>query len=471
MHADRNMDVIMLHPNASDIQMRLSSGKDRPLPLDGLLSQHGEVFFKVQNYNSKAFSLTLSQGYAHSPFLDQHLKYFSSSPQPNTTIAGNCTWSSCDYSANGAGCDSIDVPPRAISEWHEVGRYLDTLNHGTWLLEVKYAAIIVGIRSANGSIVPIARFPDEGEHAQGDLFMLFDASTRAFGRMRKPLDDFEEVMCALDDQTAARPPHGHPPVRTTIFAQTFADPPTTYPGATPLTLTNASHTNYSAKRQKFLHMFGLSDAAVKSAAGSCTNTSCMMMGLWLGSADKSNLTVQCETQLQKKLATGVEPAGVQFVSLGDEITLECSAESCDLSDLAFEEWARSRNLSLAGHNRLRALGDVPLQCSNVSILSRSATAVLLLQSVSPRCCNNGLCRRSAPRRDHTSTSRATGRHIIEKCVQFLVSWALSKTWCRTVQCFDQWLWHALDCCIARAAISGPARLVQLPRSFAPLILR
>ena len=32
MHADRNMDVIMLHPNASDIQMRLSSGKDRPCP-------------------------------------------------------------------------------------------------------------------------------------------------------------------------------------------------------------------------------------------------------------------------------------------------------------------------------------------------------------------------------------------------------------------------------------------------------
>jgi hypothetical protein len=344
MHADRNLDVIMLHPNASDVSMRLSSGKDRPLPLDGLLSQHGDVFFKVRNYNSDAITVMLSQGYAHSPYLDRHLKFFSTSPKPNTTIVQNRTWGSCSYWGKGGACDSIVVAPRTISEWHEVGQYLDTLNHGTWLIDVRYAAITVGIRSANGSIVPIARFPDEGEHKGGDMFMLFDASTRAFGRMRKPLDDFDEVMRVLDNQTVRSPPHGHPPVRTTIFAQTFEDPPTTYPGATEITLANASHAAYSTKRQRFLEMFGFSSAPPR-----CTNTSCIMMGLRPDKLD-FNLT-EVETQLQQVLATGVDPTGVRFVSLGDEVTLECpsspqQANPCNLSGAAFEDWALSRNLSL-----------------------------------------------------------------------------------------------------------------------------
>lgn len=41
---DRNIDVVMLHPNASDVDARLTSVADgQVLPLDGLFSQHGEV--------------------------------------------------------------------------------------------------------------------------------------------------------------------------------------------------------------------------------------------------------------------------------------------------------------------------------------------------------------------------------------------------------------------------------------------
>ena len=49
---DRNIDVIVLHPNSTDVERRINGTADpadgQVLPLDGLFSQSGEVFFKVQ---------------------------------------------------------------------------------------------------------------------------------------------------------------------------------------------------------------------------------------------------------------------------------------------------------------------------------------------------------------------------------------------------------------------------------------
>ena len=51
--ADRNVDVVMLYPNASDLTMRLDPQLRAvgEVPFDGVLSQAGEVFFKVTNEN------------------------------------------------------------------------------------------------------------------------------------------------------------------------------------------------------------------------------------------------------------------------------------------------------------------------------------------------------------------------------------------------------------------------------------
>ena len=57
---DRNIDTVLLHPNRTDIAARLLSPTDGAvLPLDGLFSQQGEVFFKVQNKNA-TFNLSVS---------------------------------------------------------------------------------------------------------------------------------------------------------------------------------------------------------------------------------------------------------------------------------------------------------------------------------------------------------------------------------------------------------------------------
>eukprot|EP01052_Picozoa_sp_SAG31_P031775 SAG31_NODE_3406_length_4308_cov_2.231884_5_plen_100_part_00 len=41
LFGNRNVDVVMLHPNSSDVEHRLTS-ETKILPLDGLLSQAGE---------------------------------------------------------------------------------------------------------------------------------------------------------------------------------------------------------------------------------------------------------------------------------------------------------------------------------------------------------------------------------------------------------------------------------------------
>lgn len=59
---DRNIDAILLHPNRTEVDYRLHNAIDgQVLPLDGLFSQYGEVFFKVENMN-KTLNLSLDLG-------------------------------------------------------------------------------------------------------------------------------------------------------------------------------------------------------------------------------------------------------------------------------------------------------------------------------------------------------------------------------------------------------------------------
>eukprot|EP01051_Picozoa_sp_SAG22_P006855 SAG22_NODE_464_length_10191_cov_14.495541_2_plen_714_part_00 len=337
MHADRNFDLIMLHPNRSDVQMRISSGTDRPLPLDGLLSQYGQVYFKVKNYNSRPLALTVSQGYSHSPYLDQHLKFFPLPPGPNRTAASRRTCSAgCSYWGKGLGCGRITVPAHNTSEWVEVGKFLDTLNHGSWLVDLHYAAITVGVRrTTSDEIASVARFPAAGEWKGGDMFMLFDACVACSHRMRPALSDFDQVLAVVDNQTKSQP-QWHPPTLTPIYAATFADPPVSYPGATPILLDSQASQAYTVKRRRFLDAYGITPLA-----GGCSNTSCS--GVIGAEAWKTNNLTKLEQQLQSYISAGTPIMNVTLVTLGDEVTLGGG----NTSDAAFEAWAYARSISLA----------------------------------------------------------------------------------------------------------------------------
>eukprot|EP00039_Didymoeca_costata_P021098 m.343405 g.343405 ORF g.343405 m.343405 type:complete len:1268 (+) comp22801_c0_seq1:126-3929(+) len=107
---DRNIDVVMLHPNASDVTRRVlySVPDGQVLPLDGLFSQLGEVFFQVQNMNhTYNLSVGIPKTYDHSPYMGQH-EYLNGSQK------------------------YITVPPGKSTGWVEVGGLMDVFNHGTW---------------------------------------------------------------------------------------------------------------------------------------------------------------------------------------------------------------------------------------------------------------------------------------------------------------------------------------------------
>ena len=73
-YGNRNIDVVLLHPLASDIEMRVHTPpEDSLLPLDGLFSQYGEIFFKVQNFNKASLLLEVPISYNHATYFAQHL--------------------------------------------------------------------------------------------------------------------------------------------------------------------------------------------------------------------------------------------------------------------------------------------------------------------------------------------------------------------------------------------------------------
>jgi hypothetical protein len=86
---DRNIDAILLHPNATDIDMRIAH-EGPMLPLDGLLTQAGDVFFQVENLDSENWlNITLPFTYIHSPYFTMHMHFpqCSTKPATNTTPA------------------------------------------------------------------------------------------------------------------------------------------------------------------------------------------------------------------------------------------------------------------------------------------------------------------------------------------------------------------------------------------------
>ena len=120
----RNVDVVVLTSNLSDVATRLTIGNRLGnTPLDGMLRQQGDVFARVINRGPSEVNISLPKGKIHS--------------SANTHI-----WFP---TKDGAGGDDVtDVTPllmlqagpehsgRSTSRWVEIGGLLDGLNSGEW---------------------------------------------------------------------------------------------------------------------------------------------------------------------------------------------------------------------------------------------------------------------------------------------------------------------------------------------------
>jgi hypothetical protein len=148
--------------------------------------------------------------------------------------------------------------PKEKSQWTDVGRLIDTLNHAPWNLPSGNYTITLGLKEPGPSnqITTLGTFPS----MNAPLQILMDASTRASRRVRARAADFWELH---DNLTAMEPKLvGKPPTEIPIFASTFNR---LMPGGGtgPVNGSGLPDPKYAAAQKQFEAMFPISpiDAA------------------------------------------------------------------------------------------------------------------------------------------------------------------------------------------------------------------
>jgi hypothetical protein len=114
----RNIDVVVLTRDFADLAVRLAyGGQHGNTPLDGMLTQEGDVFLRLRNHaDGVQMSLNVPFGVEHSNYWT-HLRF----PSSNGT--------------NDIPPLVLSTAPGTVSDWHEAGSRLDSLNDGEWSLQ------------------------------------------------------------------------------------------------------------------------------------------------------------------------------------------------------------------------------------------------------------------------------------------------------------------------------------------------
>ena len=185
-------------------------------------------------------------------------------------------------------CVVVSVPPRATSDWVDIGRLLDTLDHSYLNLPGANYSIEFGLMAEDGSGVqpiPNSRYdgqPDpracNGDPSNRTLnkadescwltpsfqTVLLDASIRASRRTRPITSEFYGIM---EDLRSRPPPHGKPPTEVMITADTFpAD------WARPMYAEGQGFPDPKWQRdvKEFVQMYGLTRAGTPPSRNSTT---------------------------------------------------------------------------------------------------------------------------------------------------------------------------------------------------------
>lgn len=287
--ARRHVDLVMLTADHQQVAMRIA--KEGHLPLDGLLTQAGDVYLRVHNEGPSPVVTTVRPGSEHSPYW-VHLR----------------TWKPL----------TLRTAPGGVSDWAEVGSLLDSLNDGRWHITVAAAdggpaprsRLEFGLRSAAGAVEPIERFAPPG----ADLWLAYDADTRYTRRLRP----IEAVLHdALDDLRGQRL-SGSAPRRIPVRAVTFDARP--------------GDDRYRAAVEEFARRMGITvDNAVPGQLASRS-----------GVVDARDVHgARLQAMLDRVRAEGTAGA-IRIVSLGDEIDL---AQPPAGDHEGFRAWARAEGLA------------------------------------------------------------------------------------------------------------------------------
>ena len=285
--ARRNVDLVMLTTDVEQVESRIE--KESYLPLDGMLTQSGDVYVRAHNGGDEL--LTVSAHAFGGGTCQQHSPYWI-------------------HQRDWQPLEPLQVAPHETTDWVEVGGLLDSLNDGQWGLTVSppsMARIEIGAVTAAGEIEVINQF--EGRLA--GLPLAYHADTRYSRKLRHQRD----VLFDLLDYLRAQPA-GNPPTLTPIFAQTFA---------------TGIDAEYDAGVAELQAMFGLS----APEPGSPSNGVGPRGFLELRDIATEKLADYCRDLEGRSDQIAV-------VSLGDEISLP--SPSADMHE-SFRTWLRQRQLT------------------------------------------------------------------------------------------------------------------------------
>ena len=288
--AKRNVDLVLLTTDEADVQQRING--EGYLPLDGLLTQAGDVYLRLHNEpDGSPMTMTVSPCTQHSPYWVHMRKWV---PRKLTAAAGQST------------------------DWVEVGSLLDSLNDGQWGFSaapqtadapLHYRAEF-GVKTADGQIESIRTFESRASGVQ----LAYDANTRYSRRLRPA----EEVLYDLLAYLKARPVRGQAPRRTLVICYSFDERP--------------DDPKYTAARDEFIQMMGLTGLAKGD------------IGIPNGHTDVRGQGLAQLEEFCKKLQADGEAENMAVVSLGDEIGL--GSPPADDHD-GFRQWLQDQGLNPA----------------------------------------------------------------------------------------------------------------------------
>lgn len=290
--ARRNVDLVMLTSDIAQVNMRIE--KENYLPLDGMLTQAGDVFVKVHNKSAEPLTLVIPNGTEHSPYWI-HLR---------------------DWKAL-----NLPVKPGMASEWNEVGSLLDTLSDGQWNLQVSSKAkgpfdLEFGLKQADGKIVSLKTFSG----LSGGVALAYDADTRYSRRVRLQDDILYDLVAYLKKH----PLKGTGLKRTLVYGYTFAPKP--------------GDAKYTSALNEFLDLMGA------TALGKDSPEELKTRDLIRGYIDVRGVPTPKLEEYCKQLQKEKKADKIAVVSLGDEIGLGAPPAK---DHEAFRGWLKGRGLKPA----------------------------------------------------------------------------------------------------------------------------